>query len=484
MTVLESLKSTGSVWLPDDEFKDTVDLRAKNLLHYKGFTTLDKIGDMESQVAENILRLKNLNKTWRINEEIIDAYIDEFEQNENNGRSLDYKQRAGVKMAVVNFISILTGGPGTGKTTVLSCMAYVLRKIDNDIRIVYTAPTGKAANRIKESTGENATTLHKKLGLGGKDVEPEEFWEDVLIIDEFSMTDLWLANALFKALPLGKKIVMVGDVNQLPSVGIGAVLRDMIASNVLPCTKLTKTFRQDDSSTLFTNIQNIRNGIVKLIKGNDFHYFKIPTDTPRNKIAQALLKTYLRCVKKYGVDNVCLLVPYRRNIGNTISSDYMSPIIQKVVNTHNGGCTYSNLLFKKDDLVMQLVNRAECANGDVGKVIEASSNEITVLFTDTKVSYKGKDLEQLALAYSMTIHKAQGSEYMAVIMCILDSHKKMLNRNVLYTGITRAKKECYLFYQEDALETAITTIADEVRYSFLAAKMERLDIEYRVAKYF
>lgn len=481
-TVYNYLKETGSVWLKDSDMKDKADLKQPNLLHYNGFTTIDKIGDMESRVAENIMRLKWLNGTFDVSDEVINAYIEEFERTENEGRQLHYKQKDGVRMAVRQPICVLTGGPGTGKTTVLSCMVYVLRKIQGDNRVVFTAPTGKAANRIKESTGENATTTHKKLGLG-RGNRPETFWEDTFIMDEASMADLQLADALFSAMPLGKKLILVGDEEQLPSVGIGAVLRDIIASGVIECTMLTKTFRQDDSSTLFQNIKNIKEGLVELVEGSDFHPHKLENNVDLNDVAKMLRETYLKCVDKYSVDDVCLLVPYRQS-KTTISSDVMSPFIQRAVNASDIGCKTRKFFFAKDDRVMQLENRAECANGDIGIVIEANSCGVTVDFFGVQVRYETEEeLETLALAYSMTIHKSQGSEYKAVIMCILDSHSKMLNRNLIYTGVTRAKKECYLYYQPKALEVGITTKADKNRYSFLPDKLKALDIEYRLQKY-
>ncbi len=481
-TVERYLRNTGSVWLKDSDVKDKVDLHQPNLLHYKGFTTIDKVGDMESRVAENIMRLKWLNTRLDVSDAIINSYIEEFEQTENEGRQLHYKQKDGVRMAVRESICVLTGGPGTGKTTVLSCMVYVLRKLQSDNRVVFTAPTGKAANRIKESTGENATTTHKKLGLG-RGNKPETFWEDTFIMDESSMADLVLADALFKAIPLGKKLILVGDEEQLPSVGIGAVLRDIIASGVIECTMLTKTFRQDDSSTLFQNIKNIKEGLVELVEGSDFHPIELSQEISLNDIAITLRNNYIEMVEKYGIDDVCLLVPYRQS-RQTISSDVMSPFIQKAVNKNTVGYKSRKFFFSKDDRVMQLENRTECANGDIGIVLEANETGVIVDFFGTQVHYEtAEELETLALAYSMTIHKSQGSEYKAVIMCLLDSHEKMLNRNLIYTGVTRAKKECFLYYQPKALEKAIKTKADENRYSFLVEKLRALDIEYRLAQY-
>ena len=218
----------------------------------------------------------------------------------------------GVIMVVNNNFSVLTGGPGTGKTTVLSAITYVLRKLNDKVKIVFTAPTGKAARRISESTGENASTLHKKLGIGYQETEGEPFYEDVLFIDESSMNDTSLTATLSKAMMNGRKIVFIGDVNQLPSVGNGAVLRDLIASNVVPVTMLTHTFRQDNSSCLYANICNVREGKPVFKDGKDFHPMLLDENCTEQEAMKTLQNIYAKEIEKYGKENVVVLLPYRK----------------------------------------------------------------------------------------------------------------------------------------------------------------------------
>lgn len=482
--VANAMALTGSVWVPQSALKFVPSPADKDIVLYNGFVTIRKAAMMETELAENMMRILKCAHQITIDATLIDSYIDEFEEKKNEGRKLHIHQRDAVHMVVNQPFSIFTGGPGTGKTTTLSAIAYVLRKIFPLYRIVYTAPTGKAARRIAESTGENATTLHKKLGLGYGN-RPERFFEEVIFIDESSMADLELASTLFQALMVGQKVVLVGDVDQLPSVGIGAVLRDAIASGCIPCTMLTKTFRQDNSSTLFENIQNFREGTLNLIEGSDFKPIRLAPETGMNDIAITLRETYLQAVEKYGLENVVMLIPYRRYNTSVISADFMSSFIQGKINPEKTGYAHEKenhtRFFKKGDYVMQLENRKECANGEVGIVTDVTPSGVLCEFNGESVFYEGKNLEQLALAYAMSIHKSQGSEYPCVIMCLLNKHKTMLNRNLLYTGVTRAKKECILFYQDEAIETAVKTKADQERFSFLAEKLKMLDIQYRVS---
>lgn len=480
MELEKKLRNTGSVWVDD-----APDLTGEDRIFYQGKTTLRKYGEMENEVAKNVLRLKYESVPTTVKMSVVNDLIERFSK--ENHVKLHFYQTDAARMAVTEPISILTGGPGTGKTTVLRAIAYVLRSLNRDVKIAFTAPTGKAANRIHESVGEKATTLHKKLGLGYGN-KPEPFTEDVLFIDESSMMDLPLAKALFSSIPSGKKVILVGDSDQLPSVGIGAVFRDLIDSGVVPTTRLTKTFRQSNKSVLFSNIQRIREGRCNFEEGDDFHSIPLPegrlTPEQKNEIAVSIRNTYLSAVSEYGIDQVCLLLPEKKRLA-TISSNAMSPFIQKKVNRRPSGMMVEvdgrKATYKVGDLVMQLKNRKECANGDVGTVIKADERELLVDFSGVKVKYTPKEADQITLSYAMTIHKSQGSEYKCVIICLLDEHA-CLNRNLLYTGVTRAKKVCYLFTQKKALEKAVKVKADAERFSFLKEKLQVLDCKLCAAK--
>ena len=500
--VVQAIEKTGSTWITQEDLEKEMarsntgtmndiiyGVKDKFLVSFKmgnGMTAYSTrhFHEAENKIAENVMRLQFVIPSKKYDNEVIDQLIDEFEEKKNSGHKLHYHQRDAVKMVCNNNFSVLTGGPGTGKTTVLSAITYCLRALDQRIKIIFTAPTGKAARRITESTGEHASTVHKKLNIGNNSNLSSVFYEDAMFIDESSMNDIELSNILMKSIPDGRKIVFVGDVDQLPSVGPGAVLRDLIASNTVPVTMLTHTFRQDNNSKLFANICNIRNGIPQFIDGEDFHSILLPPGKGQEKLAtQQILSAYQKAIKKYGIDKVVVLVPYRKK---KLCSNSLNNQLQQIANPGKCGYQYTNqsdrnvLFFKKNDFVMQLVNRDECANGDVGQVISSSAAGIKVKYTDATVSYTPDDLGQLALAYSMTIHKSQGSEYQCVIMCFLEEHKIMLQRNLIYTGITRAKKECIVIYQQKALEKACKTIADANRFTLLKEKLQDLRAQYRM----
>ena len=494
--VLEKcLISTGSTWttpeilsryLKDKEghVNDIMNQVGKgNIICYKDFISLKKYAEWENEIVKNLMRIQFVKPSKKVPEKIIKEILKRFEVEENEGRKLHFNQINAVCMVVNHNISVLTGGPGTGKTTVLSAISYVLRSLHEEIKISFTAPTGKAARRVAESTGEMACTLHKQLGISFSCTKPRKFVLDALFIDEASMNDTELSAKLFSAVLDGRKVVFVGDMDQLPSVGPGAVLRDMIESSVIPVTMLTHTFRQDNDSVYYKNICNIRNGIPEFVNGDDFHTFLLPEGDREEDATKLLCEEIQKYVEKYGKENVVALIPYRKN---GMCSNKVNNLLQKILNPEKCSFSYTNkadknhILFKKGDFVMQLENRKECANGDVGQISEVSKEGVTVEFLDTAVHYSVENMSQLALAYAMTIHKCQGSEYNAVVMVLLDNHKKMLNRNLLYTGITRGKKECSVIYQMDALKEALKTKAESTRITMLVPKLREIRAQYKM----
>ncbi len=493
--VMRTLSSTGSTWLTAKETKKLCNdfkITAQNLknnhefAYYdaKGMVTVAEIAKEEKEIAVNLMELLMNHTPQQAPESVIRSLVEKFEVEENNGYKLHYHQVDAVIMVVNNSLSILTGGPGTGKTTVLRAIAYVLRAVCKGITIAYIAPTGKASKRITESTGEYACTGHKKVGLGcGGQLKPVE--ERVLFSDESSMNDIWLTSAISKCLQGNRRFVVVGDVDQLPSVGAGAVLRDMIRSNVIPKTMLTHTFRQDNSSVLFKNICKVREGKDDLVRGNDFEPVLLPDGDVADVCVKKILEAFMQGVKDYGLDQTVVLLPYRRS---GVCSNLLNKEIQKIVNPKGESCEYTDsdgntTIFRVNDPVMQLENRPECVNGDVGTVIEATDKSVTVEYADGIVCYRYRELEQLTLAYAMSIHKSQGSEYKCVVMALLDSHKAMLQRNLIYTGITRAKTKCIVFYQKKALRQAVTTIAEDSRTTLLAEMLITLHTRYVIRRY-
>lgn len=484
---MERKSVSGSVWLTEADFsvsKAELDrlVSRRELFRCDTFYCTPYLATCENEIAKNVMRLM-LTPHKVYSDKVLDSLINDGEILFN--QKLHFQQRNAVKMACNNMFSILTGGPGTGKTTVMKMMVYVMRRLMDNPQICITAPTGKASHRIMENTGECAFTLHKKLAISKKKKDPDFFDGDILFVDEASMIDTELASKLFIALRTGKRLIFAGDIDQLPSVGPGCVLRDLIRSKVVPVTMLTHTFRQDSESGLMTNIINIREGNLNLVNADDF-VLKFVDGRTNFQIEQEVLSLYLDEVKKYGKDGVVVLIPYRRT---KICSNRISEVIQQVINPGNGYVYESQqngtISFKKGDIVMQLENRDECSNGDVGEIIEVSKyGDLVVQYEDGIVQYGEDELEQLSLAYSMTIHKAQGSEYDSVILVILDQHANMLERNLIYTGVTRAKKTCNIVCQSNALKKSIQTVSAMERKTYLTEKLiyvrENYKLQYAV----
>ncbi len=489
--VLQICKLHSSSWISTEQIIDytkekggsitdiEVAVKSKKIINFKDYYTTRAIAKIENDIAENLIKLCTC-QTKLISEKKIRKLIAEFEKKINQGRELDEKQKKAVIMCINNKVCILTGGPGTGKTTVLKCMAYCLRYIEEGTEIVFTAPTGKAAKQISHSAGEKAYTVHKYFEIKA-DIKSanKEFTKDVLFIDESSMLDLETLRALITKISSGTRVVFVGDVNQLPSVGIGSCLRDMINSNVIPVTALTKTFRQAEDSSLFGNILKLQRGESDLNNGEDFLYKRIPKKIDDEIIISRVEETYLKACKYYGRNNVMLLIPYK-NVG--VGTRLFNDRLQKRMNNGKRGYTFKlkndiTRVFYVNDPVMQTINKRYASNGDIGYITDISEYDITVQFEDGEVTYTKANMNELELAYAITIHKSQGSEYKCCITLLLEEHIRMLNRNLIFTAVTRSKNSHILFSQGDVLEKSIKIVADSDRNSLLAEKL--IDLKQR-----
>ena len=489
ITIVEAIETflriTGSTWIDEDSlrknFSSLRDLKqlqesgkiiaARKDNNSKWFFTLPKYHETENSLCKNIIRLISVPAV-----ELDRGYVDTLihKASAKLHIQLGDEQYAAVVMAVYSTVCILTGSAGTGKTSVLKVIREVLKMINNDCTILFTAPTGKAARKITESVGDKAYTLHKKLKITENNMNSSPLIVDILISDETSMLDLFVADATFKAIQTGSKVILVGDIKQLPSIGVGAVLRDLISSGILPVTMLNRTYRQDNSTILFANIINICNGINKVESGVDF---LVANPSAEHSAVSLIISAYIVAVKKYGVESTVCLTPFRKG---KKGSDNLNKILQNIINPkspqkkeiayHN---QFTDAIFRENDMVMQLKNRLECANGDVGKIIEVNEdkNEVIVQYIDGCVTYYHSQLYQITLSYAMSIHKSQGSEYPAVVMCILNEHKRMLERNLLYTGVTRAKKIIYLIYDASAYAAAINNTSYTKRITMLSEKL-------------
>lgn len=424
--------------------------------------------------------------------EEIDDFIKDYE---HKYFILDEKQKKAVYMALLNGISILTGSPGTGKTQTTNTIVQCIKSIKPNARILLLAPTGKASNRMTELTNMEASTIHRGLKLHcfnpGMSVEP--LFADFIVIDESSMIDAYIFHKLLSSIENGTRILFVGDVEQLPSVGAGLILRDMIESLVIPTTKLTKIFRQAEGSYIVKNAHKMIEGkttkdidgldISNKSESNFIYWDDKNTLTIKNKIMRSIDR--LTNFYKYKSSDICILTPMR--IGD-LGTNELNSLLQEKLNPPNykkDEFEVSPLIkFRLGDKVMQTKNNydLDVFNGDVGIISDIYSeieNGIEVSMIDVNyngrtVTYEEIQFEELELAYAMTVHKSQGSEFKAVIMPIHMSQKKLLNRNLVYTGITRAKEIIIVIGDNEALDYAVEHVEICNRISRLKEKIKKI----------
>lgn len=480
------IKGSGSPWVTGEILKangnrlklDLSDLRdlveKRQVIFNNGSFTIPQIAIAENIIANNCTRVLSYRPQY-VSESVIQKHISNYERKEKI--QLDPMQKAAVVIACKNNLSIITGGPGTGKTTVLKAVAYALHQIEPGKTLGFAAPTGKAAKRITEATGEDAVTFNSMLCIGVEEYSPTSVVYQTLIGDEFSMADLYLSAALMASIQDGHRLIISGDVDQLPSVGPGCVLRDMIASGIIPTVMLTKTFRQDNSSVLFGNIQKIREGKKELVKGPDFQMIRVG-DNKQEQVGQ-LLASYVCAAKGAGVYNTGCLIPFRK--AGTLCTERFNAIIQSKCN-HFEEQVVGGRPFKKNSPVIQLFNRNEVANGEIGKITEITKSSVTVQYGSQEISYREDELFQISLAYSISIHKSQGSEYPTALVVVTNEHQRMMSRNILYTGITRAKTKAILIYQDNALQSALSTDGNASRNSMLSEKIKYAWNKYQLIR--
>ena len=380
---------------------------------------------------------------------------------------LSKSQVEAIKMCFSNPLSIITGGPGTGKTTVLKSILDIYSRVAKHKEVLLAAPTGLAARRMSDATGNVACTLHSALGLYHKEddeedknedaIEDEKLNADFIVIDETSMLDMKLVNILMDRVKDNAHILFVGDVDQLPSVGAGNVLREMINCDIIATTHLDTVFRQAEMSRIAVNAHSINNGEVRLNYGNDFAFI----DTNSENIAEEVKKIYVSEIAEDGVENVQVLSPFKKR-GNSGTIN-LNEILRETVNPKksNNQLVSGSKSFRIGDKVMQIKNSENVCNGDIGFVKAITENEdgekeLEVEFSGNRLEiYTVDDLEKLELASAITIHKSQGSEFKTVIIPILKEQYIMLRRNLIYTAVTRAKKKIVLVGERNALFMAI-----------------------------
>lgn len=397
------------------------------------------------------------------------------------GIRLDPEQRNAVITALQSPISVITGGPGTGKTSIQKAILNIYRNHYPGKQVVCCAPTGRAARRMEQSTGFTASTVHKALSLfAGEDGmfgEPEPLEADLVLVDEVSMLDIYLAKHIMQGIPNRCQIVFIGDSDQLPSVGPGAVLSEIIKSGVIPVVRLDRVHRQSAGSRIATNAKLIRHGNLSMDYGDDFRF--VDSGDLSNS-AEMLEKIYLEETAKYGVDNVALLSPYRQKTETGVNA--LNERIRVQINppdTAKKEVILGKRTFRLGDKVMQIKNREDINNGDVGYItgISGSGSETVVKidFGDGRMAeYDITELGMLDLGYASTIHKSQGSEYQSVIINLQCAHAIMLVRPLIYTAITRAKERVIIVGERRALCIAIKKQDTEKRGTMLAQRLIEL----------
>lgn len=408
-----------------------------------------------------------------------EAAVQWFEQ--RSGVAMPSGQRRALEQALREPVSIVTGGPGVGKTTIVRALAEILRQ--KQLRLLLAAPTGRAAKRLEESTGHAASTLHRLLEFtpgSNKFARTAEnpLEGDMLVVDEASMLDVQLAYALFRAVPMTMTLVLVGDRNQLPSVGPGNVLADVIASGRVVTTQLTQIFRQQQGSDIVRVAHGMLQGEVPVSGGeaSDFFFVEAKNSAHTRVLIRELVAQ--RIPRKFGLDamnDVQVLCPmYRGEAG----ADALNRDLQDLLNPAQIEVQRGDKHYRIGDKVMQVRNDydREVFNGDVGRVtyIDKGAAKMFVRFAERDHEYRFEDLGDMVPAYAISVHRAQGSEYPAVVMPVTTDHFLMLRRSVLYTAVTRGRKLVVLVGSTKALEMAVANHEDNQRYSGLTERLRDL----------
>lgn len=485
------LESSRRYLISDELLERAVELAVQNeqLMRLVDNLMIPSLYYAELNIVKKIDNYYQYEQIERFEEDEIDEAIEEVVK--ISGINYDESQRQALKTSIQSPISVITGGPGTGKTTLIKGIILLhsilhdydleqaTKKVDEN-PVLLAAPTGRAAKRMQETTGLPASTIHRLIGFN-RDSQVDEFYAaeldgSLLIVDEMSMVDTWLMNWLVQAIPYHLQVVLVGDKDQLPSVGPGKVFSDLIESDVLPVLRLEKIYRQAQGSTIIELAHNIRQGFLPedfLMKQHDRSFIQAPAQQIGHVVQQII-----EAAKKKGFDatNLQVLAPMYKgpagiNALNTLLQELLNP-----PKPRKREINHFDSVFRVGDKVLQLVNNSEDGvyNGDIGRIesihfkkeTASKVEEITVSFDNVELVYKKSDLDQLTLAYCTSIHKAQGSEYPLVILPLVDMFSRLLQKDILYTAITRAQSSLIMLGNPDSFYKAVTS-EKEPRKTFL-----------------
>ena len=501
-TLKESVNSSGNTYLPKDELitlsarlldcdEQKIEELLPDMVIERKIKTFEVDG-VEAITLPSVYRaeyscatqLVSLIENRNLVEYDVESDVKHFEK--VNSISFHPSQKDAISYAINSGAVIITGGPGTGKTTIIKCILSICLSLSRSVMCM--APTGRASKRMSEATGFEASTIHRALGLTPDvDMQNEEPLDcDVVIVDEFSMVDVFLFRTLLSRLREGTRLIMVGDSDQLPSVGAGNVLHDLIESKVVPNVRLTHIYRQSSDSTIVTCAHAVNKGEMPMIDNKSCDFFFMRARTPE-EVADTVVNVASSRIPKYlnvPPTSVQVLCPLKQGVAGVIN---LNRRLQQTLNSMNGKkIETEEYSFYVGDKVMHTVNNYELEwklyqgyritqgagvfNGDIGTVIEVDpvQNSLEVEFEDGRVvNYVGGAIDELMLAYSITVHKSQGSEFDAVVMPVVSGSSMILTRNLLYTAITRAKRAVVLVGDEYNVKKMVANDYIAKRYSAL-----------------